>query len=137
MAKHVTRKRQNGKPAKPHKDFPLSPHNNGQWTMKIRGKQHSFGLWSDRDGARRRYLDQKDDLLTGRTPRAGREGLTFRELVNGYLNAKRRAVETGDLAALGNADIAELPMASVDLDKGRPELPAAENGHRSEVHALA
>ena len=50
MAKS-TRLAKNGKPAKPRPDFPLFAHSNGQWTKKIRGRLHYFGLWRDPDAA--------------------------------------------------------------------------------------
>ena len=84
------------KPKKPHKDFPLMAHNNGQWAKKIRQKLHYFGPWEDPNGALQRYLDQKDDLLAGRTP-ASPDDLTVRDLVNRFLTAKSGLVDTGEM----------------------------------------
>jgi integrase len=85
------------KPTKPYPDFPLFPHATKRWAKKIRGKFQFFGPWSDPQGALQKYLDQRDDLHAGRTPRAVRAGLTLRELVNHYLTAKHRKVEAGEL----------------------------------------
>jgi len=84
------------KPDKPHRDFPLTPHGNGQWCKKIRYKLHYFGPWDDPDAALERYLDTKDDLLAGRTPR-NRDGLTVRQLVNRFLAVKESLVDTGEI----------------------------------------
>jgi hypothetical protein len=93
MAKSIRKFR----PSKPHPDFPLFPHATGRWAKKVRGKLHYFGPWDDSDGALNRWLDTKDDLLAGRTPRRNREGLAVKELSNRYLHAKRGRVETGEL----------------------------------------
>lgn len=85
------------RPAKPYKDFPLFPHATGRWAKKIKGKFAFFGPWKDPEGALQKYLDQKDDLYAGRTPRAQRPGLTLRDLVNHFLTAKQRKVEAGEL----------------------------------------
>lgn len=75
----------------------LFPHVGGVWAKKIRGRLHYFGPWSDPEGALRRYLDQKDDLYAGRTPRTPCDSLTVRELLNRYLTAKKVLEESGEI----------------------------------------
>ena len=85
------------KPAKPHPDYPLFPHGSGQWARKIRGKIFYFGSWKDPDAALNYYLEVKDDLLAGRTPRPrGSDELTVERLCNLFLASKERLVETGE-----------------------------------------
>jgi len=88
----------NRKPRKPNGDFPLYAHKNGQWAKKIRSKVHYFGPWVDSDGALQRYLDEKDDLNAGRTPRHRVDGLTMRDLANRFLTVKKHLVDTGELS---------------------------------------
>ena len=92
-----TRKRASGKP---HPDFPLFRHATGRWCKKVKGKFAYFGKVSDDpDGqvALALWLDQKDDLLAGRTPRVKSEGLTVRELLNAYLTSKRHLLDTSEI----------------------------------------
>jgi integrase len=88
------------KPNKPCPDFPLFPHAAGVWAKKIRGKMHYFGPWDDPDGALDKYLKEKDDLHAGRKPREATKGLTVKELVNLFLNAKQALVDEGTLSPL-------------------------------------
>src|SRR5205823_9673799 len=85
------------KPNKPRPDFPLFAHATGRWAKKIRGKLHYFGPWADPDAALAKYLDQKDDLFAGRTPRVSRDGLTVRDLLNRFLTSKKLLVDAGEL----------------------------------------
>ncbi len=85
------------KPKKPHKDFPLFPHQNGQWGKKVRQKLHYFGLWNDPGAALAKWLEQKDDLLAGRKPREKQSGPTIRDLANKFLSTKRSRVDSGEL----------------------------------------
>jgi integrase len=89
------------KPTKPRPDFPLFPHASGRWAKKIRQKLHYFGSWkSDPKGtaANALWLDQKDDLLAGRTPVTPGAGVTNRDLCNRFLTAKTNRLETGELS---------------------------------------
>src|SRR5438046_1799028 len=97
---HFTRP---AKPAKPFPDFPLFPHATGRWAKKIRGRQVYFGPWTDPDGARQKYLDQKDALHAGRTP-ADPEGLTVIALCGKFLTTKKRLLENGELSPRTYAD---------------------------------
>lgn len=91
----------NKKTLKPHPDFPLTAHRGTKrWCKKIRGKLHYFGPLDDPQGALEKWLNQKDDLLAGRLPRQTQDGLTIEKLINKFLNAKRAAVESGDLSPL-------------------------------------
>ena len=86
------------KPNKPHPDFPLFPHATGLWAKKIRGKMHYFGPWANPDGALAKYLEQKEDLHAGKTPRPDSAALTVKALCNQFLNAKQTRVDGGELS---------------------------------------
>src|SRR5215475_2319024 len=77
------------KPNKPYPEFPLTAHPAGYWCKKIRGKLHYFGPWSDPDGALAKYLEQKDALHAGKTPRPEPGALTVRDLASTFLNHKK------------------------------------------------
>jgi integrase len=95
--RHSTPAHTRGKPSKPYPDFPLFAHATGYWAKKIRGRTVYFGPLADPDAALQKYLDQKDDLHSGRRPRQTYDGLTLKDLCNTYLNAKAVSRDTGEL----------------------------------------
>jgi integrase len=97
-AAHSTPPAPNRKPAKPHPDYPLFPHASGQWAKKVRGRMHYFGGWADPEAALARYLEQKDDLHAGRTPRPEPGALTVKDVANAFLNHKQALLNTGELS---------------------------------------
>jgi len=87
------------KPTKPYPDFPLYAHASGRWAKKIRQKLYYFGPWRDPRAALELYLDQRDDLYAGRTPRSLQDSsLLLGELCARYLLAKTALVENGELS---------------------------------------
>ncbi len=92
------------KPAKPYPEFPLFAHATKRWAKKICGRLHYFGPWADPDAALAKYLDQRDDLHAGRTPRVSGDGLTVRDLCNHFLTAKERLRDSGDITPRSFAD---------------------------------
>lgn len=92
----------NSKPEKPYPEFPLFPHDNGQWAKKIKGKLHYFGPWANSQAAHALYLKEKDDLEAGRKPKrhdTSADTLTVGGMVELYLDARKLHVESGELAA--------------------------------------
>lgn len=104
---HSTRRKRAKKPEKPRPDFPLFPHANGRWAKKVRQRLVYFGKWSDDPKGERAldlWLDQKDALLAGRTPRECTDGLTIRDLCNKFLTAKEHQRDAGDIKPRTFAD---------------------------------
>jgi integrase len=107
MAKSTT-KRASGKPRKPSPDFPLFPHATGRWAKKIRGRFQYFGKVADDpkgEAALALWLEQKDDLLAGRTPRPKVEGFTLRELLDRFMVSKRDLLNSGEINPRTFADL--------------------------------
>lgn len=74
----------------------MTPHRNGQWCKKIRGKLHYFG--ADPRDALARWREIGEALMEGRQPEpVTSEGVTVRELVNVYLDHKRKRHQAGRL----------------------------------------
>ena len=89
-----------GKAGKPRPDFPLFVHSRGFWAKKVRGTTKYFGkVADDPEGkvALELWLDRKEDLLAGRTPRTPGDGLTVRDLCNRFLSVKEAAVGTREI----------------------------------------
>jgi integrase len=109
------------RPSKPYPDFPLTPHPAGYWCKKIRGKIHYFGPWSDPDAALKKYLEQRDALQAGRTPRPDPQDLTVKDVANAFLNAKQEAVEAAELSPKTWNDYRSImDMLVLGLGKHRP-----------------
>jgi integrase len=87
-----------GKPGKPYPEFPLFAHATRRWAKKIRGRLVYFGPWADPDAALANYLEQKDALHGGRSPRTDSEALTVKDLANAFLNHKRDLLDAGELS---------------------------------------
>ncbi|MGD0516586.1 MAG: hypothetical protein ABSA26_03540 [Thermoguttaceae bacterium] len=100
MPKFTTKAR-SGKPAKPRPDFPLSVHQTGRWFKKVRGRFVYFGKVADDPKGKvalDKWLDQKDALLSGRTPRAiTPDTLTVADLCNHFLTFKQNSLASGEL----------------------------------------
>ncbi|RMF93633.1 MAG: hypothetical protein D6741_13510, partial [Planctomycetota bacterium] len=113
-----------GKSTKPHPSFPLFKHATGRWCKKVRGKHYYFGrIADDPDGqkALAQWLEVKDDLLAGRTPRPRAEGLTLEELANRFLHLKRQRVEAGELSERTWSDYRDTMRIVVSvLGRNRP-----------------
>lgn len=100
------------RPPKPYAAFPLTPHPNGSWQKKIRGRIYYFGRWGrcvkgqmerlPGDGwsaALELYKMQADDLHAGRTPRVQSDSLTVADLCNRFLTSKVRQHESGEITS--------------------------------------
>jgi integrase len=87
-----------GKPDKPYPDFPLFPHATKRWAKKVRGRLVYFGPWHDPEGALQRYLDQKDALHSGLTPRDTRAALTVFGLCGKFLSTKKQLLQSAELS---------------------------------------
>jgi integrase len=117
---HSTAPAGSGKPAKPYPDFPLFPHATKRWAKKIRGKLFYFGPWEDPDGALAKYLEQKDTLHAGRTPRAEAGDVTVKDVANAFLNHKQALLDSGELSSRMWAEYKEVcDLAVSRFGKGR------------------
>lgn len=75
--------------------FPLFLHRNGQWAKKIRGRFVYFG--KDREQALKQWLRDRDDLVAGHTPSADTGSAIVRDVLNAFLTAKLRLLQSGEL----------------------------------------
>lgn len=103
---NATKKRQ--KPAKPHADFPLTPHRNGQWCKKVSGKVHFFGVWEKPDAALKCWLKDKDALQAGlKRPSRMAKGKTVEDICTAYLSYQEDRYDAGDLQriSLSNSNL--------------------------------
>jgi integrase len=102
--------------SKPYPSFPLTPHRNGQFCKKIRGKIVYFGTVSDPDAALKKYHAHCDALHAGEitsVPRAS--SLTVGQLANYFLEQKIQQREAGRLEARTVADYRRACDAMVDF----------------------
>jgi integrase len=111
------------KPKKPYKDFPLFPHDSGQWAKKVRGKLLYFG--SDPDKAIDKWLREKDDLLAGRTPKEfDADSLTVKQLCDLFCESRESKVDTGELT---RATLDDYIVIAKEIAKHLGKLNSVEN----------
>jgi len=97
------------RPNKPHEDFPLSPHLNGQWWKKINQKPYYFGSWKDDPKGERAVKDYDSRVAgifagTDHLRQLESKGLpTVGEIVKRFLDQRQLDVIAGtlSLATLG------------------------------------
>src|SRR5689334_19116227 len=80
-------------------DYPLFTHD-GRWAKKVRGKLRYFGKVADDPkgvAALAKWIEQKDELLAGRTPRSKNGELTIGLLCSKFLEAKDKLLDSGEI----------------------------------------
>lgn len=86
------------RPSKPYSSFPSTARANGQWSKKILGRLHFFGVWADPVAAHQDYLRIAEDLHAGREPSPAAEGeFTVEALGNQFLAYQMQRVEAGEI----------------------------------------
>ncbi len=100
--------------------FPLYLHKSNQWAKTIRGKKYYFG--TDKDNALKRYLEEKDYLLAGRTPPTFSGEATLGELINVYMNRNQRLVGRGEITKGNFSEICRHWFAFAICDARRTSL---------------
>jgi integrase len=83
-----------------------------------------FGPWADPDGALAKYREQAEALHAGRTPWPDSDALTVKDVANAFLNAKREAVEAGELSPRTWADYRSI-MDKLVAGLGKRRVAAA------------
>lgn len=86
------------KPSKPRKDFPLFPHDSGQWAKKVKGKLHYFGTWDDPVAAEAAWERDKLAILEGRDPNRATPGDSIGWLCDAFMESKNLQLERGELS---------------------------------------
>ncbi len=84
---------------------------------RSRGKLYYFGPWSNPDAALQKFLDQRDDLYAGRTPRSTDDGLTVKDLCNRFLTFRLTTC-----CGLRVSEIVGLTLANVKTEGKRPHI---------------
>ena len=143
MSVRPSPRRRRHKPAKPSPSFPLTPHNNGQWCKKIRGKLYFFGVWDDPDAAVERYLRVATDLHAGREPRSPTlpaDVVTVKQICNHFLTYQHRRSQTGEIGPRWFEDCRtaiESLASFVIIEKERPTDPAVVDRFKAAIKAAA
>lgn len=88
------------KPSKPYAGFPLTVHNSGQWSKKIRGRTFYFGTWDDPEAALDRFNREWPYLSKGQEVPAVdvSEGCKLKQLCNQFLESKEAKMNAGELS---------------------------------------
>lgn len=135
--KSLSRSKRPPKPSKPRADFPLFPHQSGQWAKKVRGKLHYFGVWSDPKAAEAKWERDKVALRSGEEP-AVVYGESLGWAGNAFLESKHLQHERDELSVRQFKDYRKVtsqvveyfgkakPLADLkppDFDRYRNSLP--------------
>jgi len=121
---------QNAAGKKPYRSFPLTPHRNGQFCKKIRGKIHYFGTVTDPEQALANYHRHCEGLHSGHVTSVPKKAapITLRQLANEFLNAAATRRDAGRLTSRSFTDYhrvcgkvigalgRDLPVAAVTRD---------------------
>jgi integrase len=116
-----------------HPDYPLTPHPSGQWTKKVRGKVHYFGILGDPDNALRLWLQEKDYHLAGLPPPANVGGLTVEQLLDRHLQDVDDRIAAGKLSRNTRNDYRLVRRAFRDVSLLRSPVAALTPIHFSSV----
>lgn len=94
------------KPPKPYPEFPLFPHQSGQWAKKINGSIRYFGTWDDPDKAFTLYESEKKAWELNINPRTmtilpslgNKNDLNIDDGINLFLDDVDARVNRGELS---------------------------------------